>query len=431
MSGRGPGAGGYGGAGARPAARDTGGYGGAGAGRGLADTGGYGGAGAGRGVANAGGYGEGRGVDSGGLNHPFAAGTAFGANHAGWYHGGWNGNYGGWGGYGWGGYGYGWPGAMAGLGSWGYGPMLYNMGYSGYSNPYYAMGVGGQGVGGGGQQAPYDYSQPIDTTGAPPQPSAKDQASAIFDQSLAVFKGGDYAGALSQCDQALQKLPNDPIMHEFRGLILFALGRYDDAAATLYGVLSAGPGWDWTTMISLYPDVDVYTAQLRALEQYTRQNPQSAAGHFDLAYQYLAQGHHDAAVPQLEQVVKLNPQDTLSPKLLKMFSKEGQTATAAAPPAESTPAKTFDIAGTWTANPAQDTGITLTVGQDGNFVWKVVSKGKAHDLGGKSSYGNNLLTLETTQGRPLVGNVTWQDQNHFTFQAAGGGTLDPGLNFAR
>src|SRR5262249_55016860 len=162
------------------------------------------------------------------------------------------------------------------------------------------------------------------------------------------------------------------------------------------------------------------TAQLRTLEQYTRQNPQSAAGHFDLAYQYLAQGQHDAAVPQLEQVVRLNPQDTLSPKLLKMFSKQGQTAAAAPAPADSTSAKTFDIAGPWTANPAQDTAITLTVGQDGAFAWKVVSKGKARDLGGKSSYGNNLLTLESSQGRPLVGNVTWQDQNHFTFQAEGG-----------
>jgi hypothetical protein len=114
-----------------------------------------------------------------------------------------------------------------------------------------------------------------------------------------------------------------------------------------------------------------------------------------------------------------------------MFSKGGETATPAPPPTDSAPAKTFDIAGTWTANPAQDTGITLSVQQDGSFTWKVVSKGKAHDLSGKSSYGNSLLTLESGQGPPLVGKVMWQDQNHFTFQAAGGGTLDPGLNFAR
>jgi hypothetical protein len=28
-----------------------------------------------------------------------------------------------------------------------------------------------------------------------------------------------------------------------------------------------------------------------------------------------------------------------------------------------------------------------------------------------------------------VGKVTWQDENHFTFQVAGGGALDAGLSF--
>ena len=72
----------------------------------------------------------------------------------------------------------------------------------------------------------------------------------------------------SRRNDALAKVPNDSDIHEFRALCLFALGRYDEAAATLYAVLSVGPGWDWTTLIGLYPDVSVYTAQLRALESY-------------------------------------------------------------------------------------------------------------------------------------------------------------------
>ena len=63
-------------------------------------------------------------------------------------------------------------------------------------------------------------------------------------------------------------MPNDTVLHEFRGLVLFALGRYKEAAAADYAVLSAGPGWDWTTLSGLYPNVEVYTEQLRALEQY-------------------------------------------------------------------------------------------------------------------------------------------------------------------
>ena len=46
--------------------------------------------------------------------------------------------------------------------------------------------------------------------------------------------------------------------------MLFALKRYDEAAAALYAVLSVGPGWDWTTLISLYADPETYTQQLRA-----------------------------------------------------------------------------------------------------------------------------------------------------------------------
>ena len=69
-------------------------------------------------------------------------------------------------------------------------------------------------------------------------------------------------------DQAIALVPNDTVLHEFRGLTLFALGRYKEAAAAEYAVLSAGPGWDWTTLSGLYPNVDVYTEQLRALEQY-------------------------------------------------------------------------------------------------------------------------------------------------------------------
>ena len=45
---------------------------------------------------------------------------------------------------------------------------------------------------------------------------------------------------------------------------LFAQGKYEQAAAPLYAVLSVGPGWDWTTLSGMYPDVDTYTGQLRS-----------------------------------------------------------------------------------------------------------------------------------------------------------------------
>ena len=59
-----------------------------------------------------------------------------------------------------------------------------------------------------------------------------------------------YKAALAKVDQAIASVQRH-LLHEFRGLTLFALGRYKEAAAADYAVLSAGPGWDWTTLSGL------------------------------------------------------------------------------------------------------------------------------------------------------------------------------------
>src|SRR5262249_11209524 len=148
----------------------------------------------------------------------------------------------------------------------------------------------------------------------------------------------DYAGAMREVDVAIQSLPKDAALHEFRALVFFATGDYKQAAATLYAVLSAGPGWDWTTLAGMYPDVATYTVQVRALETYVKANPQQADGHFVLAYHYTTQGHTDAAATQLKEVVKLQPNDQLSAQLLKLTGldvpAQGATPTPEAPPVD-------------------------------------------------------------------------------------------------
>ncbi len=122
-------------------------------------------------------------------------------------------------------------------------------------------------------------------------------------------------------DQAIRQLPNDAALHEFRALVLFALQRYDESAAALYAVLTVGPGWDWATLVGLYPNVSVYTQQLRTLENYCTQNTGSASARFVLAYHYLTQGHTLAALQQLKQVAVLQPQDNLAPQLARQFDQ--------------------------------------------------------------------------------------------------------------
>ena len=271
---------------------------------------------------------------------------AYWGYHQGWANGYWHGyhdnNNWGWGSFA--------VGAATGVTAWALGSSFYNWGYASYANPYYAEEavaqpiVIEQTVAGGEPQTvtvpayTYDYSQPIDTQSAPPPAEVANPAVAKFDSARAAFGTGDYAGALKLTDEALKVLPNDATLHEFRALVLFAVGKYDLAAGPLYAVLSVGPGWDWTTMAGLYPNIDVYTSQLRKLEAFVSANPTSTAGRFVLAYHYLTQGHTEAAVSQLKQVVALAPQDTLSAQLVKQFSPPSEPTGTPAPSTAPEPA---------------------------------------------------------------------------------------------
>jgi tetratricopeptide (TPR) repeat protein len=364
--------------------------------------------------------------------------NAYGGYHSGWVHGYWNGHdnpYWGWRTPYWGAWGLGLGAGLGwGLSAWGFGSSLYGMGYMPYSNPYYDAYYGG---GAAVAAAPYNYGQPIDTTAAPADESTVSPAMALFDAGRTSFQQGNVADALARSDEALAKLPGDTTLHEFRALCLFALGRYDEAAAGLYAVLSVGPGWDWATLVGLYPGVDVYTTQLRALESYCREHRDSASARFVLAYHYLTQGHAEAAVGILRDVVALRPGDGLSARLLKQLDppKEATAATPAPTPAaapdDTTPPAGASLAGTWNSQPAPDTRIALTVQPDGGFTWKVIQKGQPRTFSGKSAYGEGMLTLAQEQGPALVGRVGWKDANHITFHVVGDGPDDPGLLFSR
>jgi TolA-binding protein len=197
-----------------------------------------------------------------------------------------------------------------------------------YSNPYYVEQTTVV-------QQPYvDYSQPIPP---PPQqqaapaageapapdgaPGVPQEAIQDLDNARAAFKKGDYAGAQQLTEKAMKLVPSDATLHEFRALTLFAQKKYQEAAAAIYAVLVTGPGWDWDTLKALYPDVATYTTQLRALEEYVKQNPNKSDARFLLAYHYLAMGYPDSAIKQLTEVVKLQPKDQLSAELLKSLQK--------------------------------------------------------------------------------------------------------------
>src|SRR5262249_21275863 len=172
-------------------------------------------------------------------------------DHYGWY-GGWYGGYAP--GY-WGRWDYLWDNypvaAAVGLTTWGVNRLGYGFGYSDYSNPYYE------------ESMPAVYTEPVITMPVEPvqevagaadpplPPGVSAEAVAKFDQARAAFLEGKYDEALKLTDAAVAKMPRDAVLHEFRSLVLFALQRYRESAATIHAVLDVGPGWDWKTLSSL------------------------------------------------------------------------------------------------------------------------------------------------------------------------------------
>jgi tetratricopeptide (TPR) repeat protein len=142
------------------------------------------------------------------------------------------------------------------------------------------------------------------------------QVGPLLDEARTAFKKGDYPKALELSDQATALVPNDPGISNLRALVLFALGRYDDAAAPLQAVSVATPISKWETLIGLYGNVAAYTAQLRALENYCNKNPSSAPARLVLAYLYQTQGNHDVAVDQWKQVLVLDPDHLVAKRLV-------------------------------------------------------------------------------------------------------------------
>ena len=371
-------------------------------------------------------------VNSNGMNN-FVRPTHGDWNRGDWYHGDWHGNWNNaWnnGPVGWWGAGD-WAGdALSAIPwSWGYWP---------YYNPYYAGPI----VDGG---TTIDYSQPIVTApiaaalpGAPAGLTAEQQATPLLDAARNAFMQGDYKTALDQADQAIAQVPNDTLLHEFRGLVLFALGRYKEAAAADYAVLSAGPGWDWTTLSALYPNVEVYTAQLRALEQYATLHPAASEAKFLLAENYLTCGYTDAATLQLKAVVQLDPKDQLSAQLLKSLSAADTVAPAAAgqtapiqPAAPAKPVDASSLAGNWTATRADSATIKLALAADGKFTWALDQNGKPQQFSGTYTVADNLLVLKQGNNPMMVGQVAALASDRFNFKLAGDNPSDPGLTFVR
>jgi hypothetical protein len=329
--------------------------------------------------------------------------------------------------------------AAAGLTWWGANSLGYQFGYSDYYNPYYT------------EDMPVYYAEPVVTVpqepvqvpvpvpvpvpasqqGAPAPPSAPPEPVSKFEQARAAFLEGNYQEALKLTDAAVALQPRDAVLHEFRALVLFALGRYAESAAAIHAVLDVGPGWDWTTLSSLYPSVDVYSKQLRALEDARNKAPKAADLRFLSGYHYLTCGHTDQALTMFRKAAELQPKDAVAAHLVATLSpRDAKPARAEAPPApQAVPPDS--VVGSWTAKGKGTAKYALGLGKDGTFTWEFSRGSRKQAVKGVYTVEGNVLAMEPDSGGIMVAELTARGGDALHFKMVSGAADDPGLEFRR
>ncbi|MFC7336245.1 tetratricopeptide repeat protein [Haloferula chungangensis] len=324
-------------------------------------------------------------------------------------------------------------GFMWGIAAWSLGSMIFDMGYDSYHNPYAS------------QAPPVEnttvvYTQPMSVSASESAPpgdeqalaSAEEKASDAVDTSRDAFKKGDYPSALKSCDEAIASTPDDITLHEYRALILFALGRYGEAAAVLNPVLASGPGWSWDTMVGFYSSSTVYDEQLRKLESWVKATPDKAEGHFLLAYHYLVCGHMDKAYEQFADTAKLQPEDGVARQMRDLtkdsIPDNGESETQ--PPPKPDPVPKEKLVGTWTSD-ASGGKVTFKLEEDGSFLWSFTGDGETHDLKGTWGINDKDLLVMNVEDSQMVCSISLEDDSTMKFLIIGGPSGDPGLDFKK
>ncbi len=325
-----------------------------------------------------------------------------------------------------------------GLLGWSLGSLIYDCGYRTYYNPYpVSVPVVAQGI-------DISYTEPISriAAGTAPEDEAAVEAmtrsseSTIADSQVA-FKQRNYLVALELADKAIAASPGDGALHEYRALILFALGNYADAAGVLNPVIASGPGWDWSTVIALYDTQDTYTGQLRKLEAWSKAKPGAADCHFLLGYHYMVCGRPDVATPQFELASRLMPADGVSKELLELTKATAKDSDPA-PPAEAdevkpatTPVPLEKLTGAWVSTRDAGSNITLVFGDDGKFTWTYHNDGKVTELAGEFSLNDNGLLVLASKESQMIASVVLPADGEMKFVLTGGPPADPGLDFKK
>jgi tetratricopeptide (TPR) repeat protein len=324
-------------------------------------------------------------------------------------------------------------GFMWGIAVWSLGNMVYDMGYQSYRNPYPAPPV---------QNTYITYAQPVSVAAAANPPGdevattlAETKSADATQKSRMAFKTGDYLTALKNADEAIAYTPGDVTLHEYRALLLFALGRYSDAAGVLNPVLASGPGWGWDTMVGFYDPSSTYDAHLRKLEGYVKGRPDAADSRFLLGYHYLVCGHMEKAYEQFDKAATLQPADSISRQLRDLTKNSLPDAGGDDAEPEQTeppaPIPSEKLVGTWISDRGQDGKVTFKMEENGDYTWNYMNGTESSELKGTYGLNDKGLLVLTSDDSQMISVVTLADDKSMKFTLVGAPDGDPGLDFAK
>jgi Flp pilus assembly protein TadD len=327
-----------------------------------------------------------------------------------------------------------------GLVGWGLGKLIFDSGYQTYSNPYPAQPVPSS------TGAQVTYTQPITVIAAQSAPAESEadnvteKSESLIAESQAAFKQRDYLKALDFANKAVGEAPGDGALHEYRALVLFALGKHSEAAGVLNPVLAGGPGWDWTTMIGLYGSQETYMNQFKGLQAYSASRPDAADARFLLGYHYMVCGYLTEANAEFAEAARLQPADTVSAQLRDLTAassnngdddeaEDDQPAEDSPPPPPPVPLE--KLSGTWVSDKGAQGTVTLAFKDDGKFLWTFTKDDKANEFGGEYSMNDSGLLVLDAEDSQMVASVELPKDNELKFVLSGGPPGDPGLIFAK
>ena len=90
-----------------------------------------------------------------------------------------------------------------------------------------------------------------------------------------------------------------------------------------------------------------------------------------------------------------------------------------------------NLIGSWKAPAAKGGTVDLSFAAAGSFDWTYSRPRKSQWFDGKYKLADTTLVLEYTNGASMVGKVSPEGENRFSFKMVGGPPKDPGLVFTR